>query len=312
MYSAVHNSDLKPPVRNNEMFVNAIERTGAFTRAIHTIIRYWGSEKIVAGSGTLFFINAEGWALTCAHVAQQFAAAAETAAKFAAFKAESGSIPRGKGQRHALNLLERKYAYKPGEILELHSRLVGCVDGPLSFDVIGHPTLDIALLKFNGFKKLLVDQFPVFGRDSTELKPGKTLCRLGFPFPEFSNYGYDPATDLIGWTDTGQESTPRFPIDGMLTRHVADGTGNIVAFELSTPGIRGQSGGPAFDRDGRIWGMQSQTKHLDLDFDVDTIVFRGTAKKRVQDSAFLHVGVCIHVDALKDFIRQNGVTFQEG
>ena len=144
------------------------------------------------------------------------------------------------------------------------------------------------------------------------LKQGKTLCRLGFPFPEFNNFAYYPDIDQISWTNTGKEGTPRFPIEGMLTRLVADDGGKIIAFELSTPGIRGQSGGPAFDAEGRVWGMQSLTKHLDLDFDVDVEVQRGAAKRRVKDSAFLHVGGCIHIDALKAFMRDNSVKFEEG
>jgi len=58
--------------------------------------------------------------------------------------------------------------------------------------------------------------------------------------------------------------------------------------------------------------MQSLTKHLDLDFDVDVEVQRGSKTRRVQDSAFLHVGGCIHVDPLKEFMRENGVKFKEG
>jgi hypothetical protein len=81
---------------------------------------------------------------------------------------------------------------------------------------------------------------------------------------------------------------------------------------MSTPGLRGQSGGPAFDTEGRVWGMQSSTKHLDLDFDVDIEVLRGGRRKRVTNSPFLHVGNCIHVNVLKSFMRSMGVKFQEG
>ncbi len=294
------------------MFVAAIEKAAGFTRAIHTIVRTWGSDRIVPGSATLFFVNADGWALTCAHVAKQFSDGQAVADKFTAFREERSKIEPGKNQRNALHQLERKYGFKTGDAIELYSRLLGCVDGSLNMDVKLHATLDVALLKFNGFNKILCDNFPVFGRDGTDLKQGKSICRLGFPFPEFSNYGYDPVTDTIGWTDGGQEHSPRFPIDGMLTRHIGDSDGKIVAFELSTPGIRGQSGGPAFDTEGRVWGMQSVTKHLDLDFDVDVEVLRGSKIRRIQDSAFLHSGGCIHVDALKAFMRDNGVKFEEG
>jgi len=294
------------------MFVKAIEHVGGFTRAIHTIARIWGSDRILPGSATLFFINSDGWAMTCGHVAKVFLDSQAISEKFAAFKDERDLIPSGKNQRNAINQLERKYGYKHGELMELQSRLLGCVEGSLNMDIKIHGSLDLALLKFNSFSKLLCESYPVFGRDGADLKQGMSICRLGFPFPEFTNYGYDALSDSIGWTAGGQEGTPRFPIDGMLTRHVADATGKIIAFELSTPGIRGQSGGPAFDTQGRVWGMQSITKHLDLDFDVDVEVQRGTKVRRVQDSAFLHVGGCIHVDSLKDFMREHNVNFQEG
>ncbi len=80
---------------------------------------------------------------------------------------------------------------------------------------------------------------------------------------------------------------------------------------MSTPGLRGQSGGPAFDPDTKVWGVQYGTNHLDLDFDVDQEVYRSGIKKKVKDSAFLHVGHCVHVDILKAFMTQHGVKFPE-
>jgi hypothetical protein len=58
--------------------------------------------------------------------------------------------------------------------------------------------------------------------------------------------------------------------------------------------------------------MQAATNHLDLDFDVDIEVLRDGKKRRIQESAFLHVGHCVHVDALKRFMREHNVAFQEG
>ena len=170
--------------------------------------------------------------------------------------------------------------------------------------------LDVALLKFNNFTKLSPDTFAVFAQNGADLKQGKSLCRLGFPFPEFTNFEYDAAVNQIRWTNTGRTESPQFPIEGMVTRHLG-GPAGLTGFELSTPGLKGQSGGPAFDTSGLVWGMQAATKHLDLDFDVDMDVLRNGQKRRVQDSAFLHVGRCIHVDVLKRFMQDNGVAFQE-
>ena len=293
------------------MFVKAIEEVGGYTKAIHLLMRIWGASRIVPGSATLFFVNSDGWALTCAHVAKNFVDAQRMVERFDAFREERTSIPADRNQRNAINQLERKFGLKPGEIVEIHTRLVDCVEGNVDMDIQIHGSLDLALIHFKNFTRIVCENYPVFGRDSAELKQGMSICRLGYPFPEFTNYGYNQLTDTIGWTNEGQEFTPRFPIDGMLTRHVADTSGKIIAFELSSPGIRGQSGGPAFGVDGRIWGMQSLTRHLDLDFDIDVEVQRGTKVKRVQDSAFLHVGGCIHVDPIKDFMRQHGVRFDE-
>jgi hypothetical protein len=174
-----------------------------------------------------------------------------------------------------------------------------------------HPALDVALLKFRNYEKLLCDKFPTFARNGDQLKPGEMICRLGYPFPEFTNFEYDSGADQIRWTKTGRDHTPRFPMDGMVTRRLVR-EDRVVGFELSTPGLKGQSGGPAFDVDARIWGMQCATSHLDLNFDVKMDVLRSGQKLPVKDYAFLHVGHCIHVDVLKDFMRQHKVAFGEG
>ena len=186
------------------------------------------------------------------------------------------------------------------------------VEGFDSLKVIAHPDVDLALMKFDNYAKLLCDSFPVFAQSSSVLRQGRSICRLGYPFPEFSNYKYESKSDSIEWTPDGQTNTPRFPIDGILTRHLSDGKGKAVGFEVSTPGLRGQSGGPAFDVDGRIVGIQSLTKAHDLNFDVDIKVLRRGKQKPVKESSLLHVGHCIHLDVIKDFMRQNQVNFVEG
>ena len=52
------------------MFVEAIETAASFTRAVHTISRTYGSNVVRTGASTIFFVNADGFALTCAHVAR--------------------------------------------------------------------------------------------------------------------------------------------------------------------------------------------------------------------------------------------------
>jgi hypothetical protein len=294
------------------MFVNSIETTAKFTRPIHFISRPFGLTTVIPGAATLFFVNSHGDALTCAHVAREILAADAVNARHQQFRAE---LAAGQGKvklRHLEKELCRKFGLGPGVTTALKVSFVNCVEGELQADVKLHPELDVAIIRFKGFQRLGVTAFPVFASDGDKLKQGKVLVRLGFPFAEFSNFEYRQETDSIEWTTTGRTDTPQFPIEGMLTRHLAGAGGDIVGFEMSTPGLRGQSGGPAVDVEGRVWGMQSATAHLDLSFDIDQDVFRDGQKKRVRESAFLHVGHCIHVNVLKAFMREHGVAFTEG
>jgi len=293
------------------MFVEAIEIVAKYTRAVHSISRNYGSATIQPGTATLFFINSDGWALTCGHVANQLAAGQQLSRKAETFKNELATRRGTIKQNKLLKELEKKYDYSKKTTYELHNRFVNCEEGGSGFQMKKHREYDVALIKFEGFTRLLCDAFPIFPSETSILQQGKTLCRLGFPFPEFTNFEYDKNNDQLKWTDIGQKGTPRFPIEGMLTRFVLDNQGNRFAFELSTPGLRGQSGGPAFDIEGKVWGMQFQTAHLDLNFDVDQEVLRQGIKKHVTDSAFLHVGRCIHVDVLKSFMQENNVSFAE-
>lgn len=293
------------------MFVRAIEIATQFTRPIHTIERFYSLKEIYPGAASLFFVNSDGWALTCKHVANIFITADQFAKRKNAFENELAAMKGKKKEKQILRELEQKYQLSRKAIFEIKNRLVNCVEGTLGWELIAHPNLDVALLHFKNFTRLLCTVFPIFPKDTTSLKQGKFLCRLGFPFPEFTNFEYIQHADTIDWTGTGRTETPIFPIEGMLTRHLVSENGQVMGFELSTPGLRGQSGGPAFDIDGKVWGMQSAINHLDLNFDVNKEVIRNGEKKNIRDSAFLHVGYCIHVDILKSFMQQHNVLFQE-
>ena len=64
-------------------------------------------------------------------------------------------------------------------------------------------------------------------------------------------------------------------------------------------------------RQGKVWGIQYATSHRDLAFDIDELVYRGNRRKRVQETAFLHVGQCVHINVVKAFMREHDVEFQE-
>ncbi len=297
------------------MFVDAIEEVGRFTRPLHTISRNYQENFIRPGAATLFFVNDNGVAVTCKHVIEPVLQRAGLNQHFENFKKEYYSLPV-ETRNDMLATLEIKYGYhqyrEQPVTVQLKETFFNCFTDPsLSFKTILHPQYDLAILIFENFKEKSYQSHARFMADSSQLKQGKTLCRLGYPFPEFNNFKYNPQTDHIEWTAEGRTQTPRFPIEGMLTR-LHRNPQEIFGIELSTPGLRGQSGGPLFDSNGLIAGMQSLTNHLHLGFDMKNYEYRNAGETiNVTNQPFLHVGQCIHVDIIKKFLVEQHIEFFE-
>lgn len=293
------------------MFVDAIERVDPFTRPLHSIVRLYGHDEIVPGSATLFFVNEEGCAITCKHVAELVAQVDKIHQNFLNFQGERRAVLREKDAAQRISKLEDRFKLRADTLIRVRNSFIGCVDHFKEVTIDMHPTQDLAILRFKGYNRPLYRSYATFLRDTSKVKPGRSLCRLGYPFPEFTNYRYNPDNDDIEWTMEGRVSSPRFPIDGIVTRLLSDSSG-IMGIEMSTPGLRGQSGGPLFDTNGVIYGMQSATRHLHLGFDIeDREVLVNGRRSRVSNYPFLNVGQCVHVDVIKSFLRERGVTYYE-
>ncbi len=292
------------------MFVKAIEAVNSFTRPIHSITRTYGG-LISPGTSTLFFVNENGVAVTCKHVLNQITQADVIDASFQHFKAERDKLIRDGKFKNNLRILEAKYKLKKETIVSLKNNFVNSVSPLNDITYFAHPTLDLAILQFNGFAEKHYTSHATFVKDESKIKQGKYLCRLGYPFPEFNNFQYNEVTDDTEWNNDGISSTPNFPIDGIITRHISDGQ-QTVGIELSTPGLKGQSGGPLFDTEGLVYGMQSATNYLHLGFDIKgrEVVADGK-KEKVSNFPFLHVGHCVHVDRIKDFLTLHNIKFYE-
>jgi len=161
------------------MFIKAIEEADKFTKAIHIITREYGSKEVVAGSGTLFFINSDGWAITCRHIAQNFIIADKINDKWKKFVEDLKKTEQKKKRKKAINELEKSYGLKKGITIQIKNRLMNCVDklNGFQFRIHGDKEIDLALVKIE-CDNLLVNQFAKFPKDTSSLKPGKFLCRL--------------------------------------------------------------------------------------------------------------------------------------
>ena len=294
------------------MFVNAIEEVSQFTRPIHTIMRNYNETIVSPGAATLFFVNDEGCAVTCKHVIDIIGNRESINQRYEKFKAEKSAIGRNNKYNQRIKALEAAYNYNPGSTIQIKELFVGVTsDASVNYRWINHTKYDLAILIFENLKNPLYQSHARFVKDNSSLKQGKFLCRLGFPFPEFTNYQYNAGADDIEWTKNGQVETPRFPIEGMLTRHLLH-EGNIVGIELSTPGLRGQSGGPLFNENGIVCGMQSGTSHLHLGFDMKNFEYNtGGRTIKINNQPFIHVGHCVHPDIIKSFLKDNNINFYE-
>jgi Trypsin-like peptidase domain len=293
------------------MFKDSIEKVANFTRPIHSILRTYAGKHILPGAATLFFVNEEGYAITCKHVVDLLIGSDDRYKTYKKFKEERDKLPKDGKFKSNLRGLEMKYKYNPETEVQIKSTFVDCVDSMTGFTWQMHPKYDLAILKLNDFKQRLYKDYAVFKKDSSQIKQGEFLCRLGFPFPEFTNFRYNEALDDIEWTTTGMNSSPRFPLEGMVTRFLAEDK-QPYGIEMSTPGLRGQSGGPLFNKEGIVYGMQFSTKHLHLGFDmIDKDILINNKMKKVTDYSFIHLGQCIHVDVIKRFLLEKNVKFYE-
>jgi Trypsin-like peptidase domain len=294
------------------MFVSAIEKVDQFTRPIHFISRPYKETTVGAGSATLFFVNEEGCAVTCRHVAEMLIRSIAINTEYQNFSGERFKIANQSEKNLLLERLEEKYGYKQGVPVNQEMRFIKCFNDLKDVEITTHPLYDLAIIKFKNAHQRSYGTPAVFIPDNYDVKRGKSLCRLGYPFPEFTNFRYNADIDNIEWTNEGRHETPAFPIDGIITRHLGDEMGNLWGLEMSTPGLRGQSGGPLFDTNGIVYGMQSSTKHLHLGFDmVDFEVSLETHRAKISNHPFLHVGQCVHAHIIKQFLKANNVGYYE-
>ena len=290
------------------MFASALKRVTPFTHPV-IISKRLVSGQVECGCATFIILNADGWILTAAHVINDLVTKQTHDRERAKYKADVDAIEADA----RLNAKQRKRQISK---LPCNSKWMTNVsywwgaDGVRADNFAYDSVADLALSKLKPFDPAQITNFPVFRDPANELAPGTSLCRLGFPFHEIATT-YDEAADTFRLPE-GTLPIPRFPMDGIYTRgaiflHEASGR-RVEYVETSTPGLRGQSGGPIFDIEGRIAGLQSRTNHLALGF--SPVVKRDG--KEVREHQFLNVGLGTHVKEILAFLQAQGVTVTVG
>lgn len=266
------------------MFADAYEIVTRFTRPAVVSTRTWDG-TVTSGLAAFVVLNEDGWVATAAHLLSPLLVWREHQDKIARHREKGGKPNRKWITNHSF-----WWGWDGINMAEVHVRKES----------------DLALGRLEPFEPGIVSDYPVL-KDPGSLRPGTSLCRLGFPFHELKTQ-WDAKTEQF-LVPEGALPAPLFPIEGIFTRQVrAEGSILPRFIETSSPGLQGQSGGPVFDTQGRVWGIQSRTHHLNLGFSPRLEV----AGKQVTEHQFLNVGLAVHPSEILDLADEKDIQITVG
>lgn len=280
------------------MFADACEKAAKFVRPV--IVSTRRQDGVVdAGCGTFFVINDEGWIISAGHMYDSYV-------KFQAEQNKIKEVDTLNKEKSMMSKAPRKELKKDPSWLTNHSFWWGW-DGVRLTNMYVNRQIDITIGKLEPFNSDWVKEYPVF-RDPETLRPGTSLCRLGFPFVKIES-DYDEATKSFK-IRKGVLPMPFFPNEGMHTRNMLrgkskDGNYEMLYLETSTPGLKGQSGGPIYDKDCKICAVQVQTASLPLGFR-PSIEYEG---KTVVENQFINVGLGIHGKTITSILDDRQIKY---
>jgi hypothetical protein len=289
------------------MFRLATALAREFTFPVVVSARRWDA-SVRSGPGAFIVLNADGWILTVAHLfdlARQHEVdrpQVERARKeIAGVESDTTLQPRRRTRELERLRARADRAWVTNISYWWSSDAVRLVD----LSVI--PEVDLAVGRLDPYPPDFASSFPVFKNPGIEFHQGTSLCRLGFPFLQVDS-SFDEARNAFALSSY---QLPFFPVDGIFTRELdygrtKDGAHPILYMETTSPGLRGQSGGPIYDVQGRIWGLQSRTQHIPLGFD-PKITVNG---REMVEHQFMNLGQGVHPETIISVLTSLGVAHQ--
>jgi hypothetical protein len=262
------------------------------------------SGKCAAGIGAYVLVNKEGWIATAGHVLKQFVEGIQSVERCRNHGSTEAAIRADvtideKERRKRLRALGYP---KPDDVSQCAIHWSGSPTTITVSNVSILDGVDLGIGKLEGFVPASGQIYPVFKDPSRDFDPGASLCKLGYPFHSIS-----PTFDQVQQRfelPTDALPVPQFPIEGIFTRiakvvvpNAPDPGFPLLWVETSSPGLRGQSGGPTFDTKGTVWAIQCQTSHYDLGFNSKT-------------PQFYNVGLGVHTETLFNVFDRNAVKYE--
>lgn len=288
------------------MFANAYEKARKFTMPVIISTRNYEG-RVECGCGACIVINDEGWIVTSAHVINSYSNYMRHREQIKKYTEAVNSIKLEPGledeeRKEKLDGLKSSAGW-----ITNHSFWWGR-DGVSVKDISVLREGDLMTGRLEPFESAQVGEYPVF-KNPDRMRFATGLCKLGFPFSKIqATYSEEKNRFEI---QKGVLPLPLFPIEGIYTRRLTagrskDGKYDITFLETSTPGLRGQSGGPIFDTEGKIWAVQSHTAHHPLGFS-PAIIRNG---QTVEENQFLNTGVGAHGEMVTAFLKDKGIRFR--
>jgi S1-C subfamily serine protease len=286
------------------MFAKACSMAMQFTQPVITSTRC-ADGSVTSGCAAFVILNNDGWILTAGHVLAswlEFQKHTEERRVYEdevkAIQADRALTPKAKQKR--VKALRHNPKWITNQSFWWGRDSVGV--GDFTVD----PVADLGVAQLTPFDPSWVKAYPRLKDPSKPMAVGTSLCRLGFPFHDIPS-SFDATTGRFILQE-GALPVPFFPIEGIYTRnmiwHQAD---RIVQFlETSSPGLRGQSGGPIFDVNGTVWALQSRTGHFPLGFSPKL----KKGGREVEEHQFLNVGLGSHVQEIARFLSDNNIAFE--
>ena len=291
------------------MFSKAVSIAAGFTRPV--VISSRTGQGACAGTiGAYVVVNREGWILTAGHLLGIVRDQQDSARRHAGYRGNVVEFHRDIAADKRYRRKGVRTFHRPAESSVRNHSVWWGVDGVRLVEARIVPAADLALGRLEPFDPASVAHYPVWKDPSRGAAPGRSLCKLGFPLHRIVPV-YDEKANTFTLPE-GSVPLPLFPMEGMFTRVVntrapGSGDGESSAFiETSTPSLIGQMGGPVFDADAVVWGIQSHTMHHPLGF--QPLVPDGAAGQ--VEHQFLNTGLAVHAAVIRGFLDAEGIVYR--
>lgn len=288
------------------MFAKALDKASGFLRPVHSVYRYYNEAVVNKTAFNIVFVNESGVAITARHVAERMEKLTGAHDHYRSFLREKEKL-RGTNKSSGLRRLETEYGYRGKDTfpaVQAKLRFFDCFTEPCPrFRILHHPIHDLSVLVFENFGKRLYKSWARIAKDPSCFRPGTSVCKIGYINPQFTNYVFDAEKNELAFTNYADRDPVFYPVEGIITRPLILGY-YTYALETSTPGLKGQSGGPLINSKGDVCGLNINVASLEFQYN-----FKIPASETLKEPVTINyqpkllVGNCLHADIIVSFLK---------